>query len=655
VNGCTLFLFFLGIIHQVQISPVIFLILHVFESSYIYSDETIIIKNEIISIDSIIRMFIMAQPSHRFSLFLKWPFRILGFIFLYSFFVYLACRYNDYPPGDWQSVIWADKAGYYIYLPATFIHGYHQSSYPEGIEERLGKGFRFEGGKLYTKYPCGVALLVMPFFLVTHLLAIAGHGPADGFSGIYYEMANYTSIFYYLIGGLSLFIFLRRRYPWWISAITIILIMFGTNLYFYAFRNPLSSHVYSFALFSLLLLSTDNLWRDPKTGRLFLVSLIAGLIVLVRHSNVLFLLVVPFLGLSTREEFIRRLRFIISPIRLMGSLAIFIVVLAPQMAYLKFLSGSYFYNAYGEEGFTNWAHPKILIVLTSPLNGLLPYTPAFLLVFIGFIAMIIRKEKDRWLVVLIFLMLLYLVSSWWTPYYGCSFGQRSFIEYLPLFSLPLATLFNYDMNRKHLYKLIVIGLIIVYLVYVNISLVGIYNRCYQGTKWDWCPYKGYYQKAHIFPFQLNRHATTYRYQFESKECRFFTHNHIAESSQAYSGNHLSVVNDSLMYSDGFGSKLEEVITGSVIKVKVGLKCNFTGPPGKSLLVCSISWGSKQVYYDHYRLDLDPKIREGVWGSIETDFVLPGISPPGFLKVYVWSFDPKDIYIDDFYIKIYDQK
>ena len=74
-----------------------------------------------------------------------------GSLSIYLALVFLASLYNDAPHGDWQSEIHNDKAGYYIYLPATFIHGFHYSDELEAVRSQIS-GFKFLDGKLYTKY-----------------------------------------------------------------------------------------------------------------------------------------------------------------------------------------------------------------------------------------------------------------------------------------------------------------------------------------------------------------------------------------------------------------------------------------------------------------------------------------------------------------------
>lgn len=62
----------------------------------------------------------------------------------------------------------ADKAGYYMYLPAVFYLGFNASSYEDSLDNRHGDGFTIERerNKIITKFTSGVALLLSPFYSV---------------------------------------------------------------------------------------------------------------------------------------------------------------------------------------------------------------------------------------------------------------------------------------------------------------------------------------------------------------------------------------------------------------------------------------------------------------------------------------------------------
>src|SRR5690554_5459863 len=66
---------------------------------------------------------------------------------------------------NYHSEIWADKAGYYVYLPAAFKFNFDSRQFPDSIQIKTGGGFELlqDQQKVVTKYPYGVALLQAPF------------------------------------------------------------------------------------------------------------------------------------------------------------------------------------------------------------------------------------------------------------------------------------------------------------------------------------------------------------------------------------------------------------------------------------------------------------------------------------------------------------
>ena len=69
-------------------------------------------------------------------------------------------------PANYRCEIHADKAGYYVYLPAIFLYDFNPDKFPKNIEKTIGEGFDFRKKNsqndqkvIFTKYPCGVAIM----------------------------------------------------------------------------------------------------------------------------------------------------------------------------------------------------------------------------------------------------------------------------------------------------------------------------------------------------------------------------------------------------------------------------------------------------------------------------------------------------------------
>jgi hypothetical protein len=119
------------------------------------------------------------------------------------------------------------------------------------------------------------------------------------------------------------------------------------------------------------------------------------------------------------------------------SVIVFVTIVALQMIIYLAQTGAPLVWSYGKEGF-NFTSPEIFKVLFSYRKGLFVYSPVLLLAILG---MMVGLSKGRrgFMGLMVFLMLVtWVISSWWMWYYGGSFGQRAFIEYLPFFAIGLA-------------------------------------------------------------------------------------------------------------------------------------------------------------------------------------------------------------------------
>jgi len=121
----------------------------------------------------------------------------IGFTLFLTFNRHSKSGYYNY-----HSEIWADKAGYYVYLPAALKFNFNPNNFPDSVDIKTGNGFILdqENDKVITKYTYGVALLQMPFFGLAELLAKPLNFKQNGFSPIYHWSINISSVFYLFLG-----------------------------------------------------------------------------------------------------------------------------------------------------------------------------------------------------------------------------------------------------------------------------------------------------------------------------------------------------------------------------------------------------------------------------------------------------------------------
>jgi hypothetical protein len=280
-----------------------------------------------------------------------------------------------------------------------------------------------------------------------------------------------------------LFLLLRTHHGDRLTAWTLLSIYAGSNLFYYTIGDPGMSHVYSFFLFALLLLLLDRqLDMTASLSRWAFIGAVAGLIVLVRPTNMVFLLAAPFVGARDLRTGLRR-SFSIGVIPLALVLLGAVLVWIPQLLYWQYAFGSAITWPYVNEGFTNWSSPEIIKFWFAPNNGLFSYTPLYLLVPVCTAGLWHTRYRATSVVALLALLATsYIGASWWVWHFGCGFGGRIMVEYLALFTVPMTAWSDAAVRRwgRWLPITVFTGMAI-----YNLKLVYSFGDCWFFDVWDW--------------------------------------------------------------------------------------------------------------------------------------------------------------------------
>lgn len=382
---------------------------------------------------------------------------------------------------NYHSELWSDKAGYYVYLPMIFNYSFDARNCPDSIVQKTGRGFKItEDYKIVTKYTYGVALMQLPVYLTGELIMKIQGVESTGFNPISHSMINIAAVIYLLIGiyflfGSLILLSINR----FISIFTVFVILFGTNLFYYSIDETGMSHVYSFALFSVLLnkFVVPLISGKPK-GSFILISIISAIVILIRPTNAIF--IAGALLLLPKKEFFKY-SFSVG--------IMFFLLVIPQLIYWQYAFDGFTMFSYKGEGF-NFLNPQILTSLLAPNNGLFLYTPLFVLILISILYSIKQQSLKKYgrFSVIILLIITYVFSSWWLPGFGCSFGGRNYVEYLSLFSIPLA-FYSQNMLSKNTSIKMAYFSVLVLLVLFNLKLTYTFDECFMGvSEWDWNEY-----------------------------------------------------------------------------------------------------------------------------------------------------------------------
>ncbi|HEV3256949.1 MAG TPA: hypothetical protein VG013_08735 [Gemmataceae bacterium] len=381
------------------------------------------------------------------------------FVLLGTVLALAALAYIYLGPKPPSPLVRSDGEGYYVYLPAYVIH--HDptlravaADLAHGVPAApdLGKGLTRDPatGNFLDRFPIGEAILMLPFFLVGHLLAIITGSELDGYSRFEQALAGISGLLYMFAGVWVLRSLLMRYFTQGVVLATLVSVVFGTNVFHYATYDAIFSHAYSFFLITLLVLLTVRFYEDQRhrIRDAVVLGVIAGLIVLVRNQNALVLLLVPLLGVGSVADVRNRLRFIVRNWFLFGVMAaVTLVLFVPQMLVWHVATGRWLvfsYEGYGGNGSTSfmWTNPTFPAVLTSfNPHGLLPWAPILIFAIAGFIPLRRMQPRLFYAVFAVAVLNLYVIASWFAWHYGGGFGHRQFVDTMALAALPLAAFY----------------------------------------------------------------------------------------------------------------------------------------------------------------------------------------------------------------------
>ncbi|MBC7450269.1 MAG: hypothetical protein H7259_02145, partial [Cytophagales bacterium] len=349
----------------------------------------------------------------------------------------------------------------------------------DNIVANTAGGFNLKDQVFITKYPCGTAIMQLPFWLVAHILS----PDKDGFSFFYRTAINIAAAFY-LCAGLMLSYLAFRKFLTTFRAIMVCAFMlFATNLFYYGIFETGMSHIYSFAIISALYYMIICKWNEHSgfTIRDYVIlGLLLGMIFLIRHINLIF--IIPFLGIGTKSFHELKFRFChyFFSKRSIIFYSTLLLVILPKFAYTYYLHVHQLSSSYKGESFNYLFQPKILEVLFAPKNGAILFSP-FLLICLYFLFKLYRTNQwTFWIITGCFSMITYTYASWWSYELGCGLGHRGFVEFYPFLFLPIALFY-----QSKSFPVILFVLFLICAVYTTKNAYS-YDGCFYGIQdWDW--------------------------------------------------------------------------------------------------------------------------------------------------------------------------
>lgn len=370
--------------------------------------------------------------------------------------IYLILALIKYP----GNVIQWDVFGYYLYLPFQFIyhdieikdeqciwniiHTYHNT-------ETLYQLTQAPSGIHIMKYSMGLAILYAPFFFVAHAIALLTGYPADGFSQPYQVSMLVCGLCYTFLGLFYLRKILRYFFSEGVTALTILLVVFGTNYLVHTglYGQGLMSHNFLFTLYVILIWYTIRFHQSVSYKYATICGVLVGLIALSRPTEIISLLIPLLWNANTIPSLKEKIKFIRVNLKKYFLLMLFAGLTGSvQLIYWKIHAGKFIFNSYNAnagEGF-EFLHSFLSQVLFSFRKGWLIYTPLMLFALVGII--LSRTYLFFFALCAYFLINLFIVSSWSCWWYAGSFGQRALIPSYAFLSLPLGLFIQRILSSK---------------------------------------------------------------------------------------------------------------------------------------------------------------------------------------------------------------
>ncbi len=570
--------------------------------------------------------------------------------------------------------ITGDSEGYYAWLPTTII--YHEITFDrwaDSLKSVTGSSYlphylHKEGTVLINKYTFGTALLMAPFFICGHLTAILSGFPSNGFSMPYTYAIALCGLFYGLL-GLWFIYKIARSYDaspllsWLISLI----LLFATNLYQYVVIQPAMSHVYSFTTIAAVVWLIRKDIRTPDEKHIWLIALLTGLIVSIRPFNIVFLLAFPFLFGSFEKlgEIVKRLLKPSAFWKAGLAGAFFPVVM---MIVWELQTGYKIFYGYKGEGFL-WDSPAIISFLFSFRKGWFIYTPIALTLFLGLFSMAKRHEYYNLISFSAFLILIiYMMSSWWSWWYGDGFGMRAMIDFYPVLIIPVILWLEKLQNEKEIGVLMTITIMLLSLnllqiwqMHVRILLPDNMTRdkyWYIFLKTDRDRYRDNLglQSEDLFRGFHRDSLLLIRNDFEKQAYRWSPWTRKMVNDSALSGSWVLRYDSTQLYSMSIGidsaslfrhcSKL--LVEGTFWYLEQSVNSVIQAP-----LVISIqSPDGATTFYKAATLKEVPDSITGMWRKAVFRLTAPAPDSGSEFKLYLWNKYHKNFYVDDFETTIF---
>jgi len=336
-----------------------------------------------------------------------------------------------------KEISW-DVLGYYIPLPATFIHSDPLLNNTDWLKkvnaEKDLTGTLYmvssneEGEPMYF-FLLGMAILFLPFFLIAHGWSMMFGLPMDGFSPPYLYAMVLGGIIYTLIGLYFYRKILNHFFSEKITSIILLTTVFATNYIHHLTLKNLETVNLLFMFTAIILWYTIKWHQNQRLKYMIIIGLSITLTSMIKPSEIMVVLIPLLWGIHSKETLKTKIALLkASKSQFIIAILLCFAIASPQIIYWLIKTGKPFYDSYKNPGVgLDIFSPHIIDSLISYKKGWLIYTPVMLLYLTGFI-FLHKKQKDIfWAITIYFLISFYIITSWTEWWYGAGFSNRPLI------------------------------------------------------------------------------------------------------------------------------------------------------------------------------------------------------------------------------------
>jgi len=567
---------------------------------------------------------------------------------------------------SWDGLLRWDVAGYYSYLPATFIYDDIKHEKSE-VWDALWKKYEISPSQYQfheienrtskvDQYPAGMSVMYSPAFAIGHIMA----DEKDGFSSAYRNAIGLWSV---LIAAVGIF-FLRKILLYFfndgLSALVLLLICGATNYYIQITMGLLTPHNYLFTLYAIYLWNVIRWFETKSFSNMIGLSIALGLACLSRPTEIIALLI-PLFWTGNAKAVILEL-WNERRTQLITAFSILLGIGALQFTYWKITTGHFLFMSYANpaEGL-DFLYPHTLDFLFSFRKGWLIYTPLAWIAMLAFIPLFKNRMNVRWSLLLFFLINIYVISSWSNWWYAQSYSQRPMVQSLPVMAILLGFALQWIWRLKAAKWPLTI-------VTVLVSVLTVFQswQYKEGILDQWRMTKEYYfavfGKAEkpegadellmvARPFDGSQEVFD-KEKYKSLETLSFAQLMPEELDSTILVNGQEYKVDALFpehpYTKAIGRKFKEYTDKDHLWLTIEADVFFgeTSKPEELLLVASAEHSGKAYGYRTYAL-ADSSYKPGEWNTIRVNYLTPEMRiRKDLLRNFLWYRGQGKVYCKD---------